>query len=59
VFDLVEFLLVLDEIGVQSALSIEVISDRLLALPLGDAAQQMADGSRQVLAQARAARDAR
>jgi sugar phosphate isomerase/epimerase len=51
-FDLVGFLRLLEEMGVQQPLSVEVLSDELRLLPPGEAAQRMADGTRAVLAAA-------
>lgn len=50
---LVEYVRMLDEIGVRVPYSVEVISDELAALPAVDAARRAVDASRRVLAAAR------
>src|SRR5215510_12509028 len=53
-FDLVGFVRMLDEIGVQAPVSVEIISTEQQARPLAEAARLAHDTTRAVLAQARA-----
>lgn len=53
-FDLDGFVRTLDGMGVTAAYAVEVISDELDRLPAGEAVRRMAEGTRAVLARARA-----
>ena len=53
-FPLLDYVRMLDEMGVQAPFGIEVLSDELRALPAAEAAQRAVDATRRVLAEARA-----
>jgi sugar phosphate isomerase/epimerase len=53
VFDLVGFIQLLDAMGVQAPLSVEILSSEQWALPLDQAARQAGDATRAMLAKAR------
>lgn len=53
-FDLIGFVRTLDAMGVTAAYAVEVISEDLDRLPVDEAVRRMADGTRTVLARARA-----
>jgi sugar phosphate isomerase/epimerase len=56
IFDLTGFVKLLDEIGVQAPISVEILSPEHQALALGEAARRAHDTSRKVIATARSSR---